>query len=207
MEQPPKPIPAADPSLPKNILEAIGAAIEAYALVEGEQVFLLKSMMRSDMQTATIIFFSIQNSRSRCEMIGALLGYMFRGRLDNYWNSCSKFLGNLAKFRNAIAHWHPYVEIYRQDGTDKAYIKYVLGHPIPGKTFKTLTDQNVPPFVEDCQYIIARLRDLNDEVLQRSRRRGLPERFQQPLARQNQALLRTYQKPKTPKARRKSSRA
>ena len=71
---------------------------------------------------------------------------------DKFWKSCSDFLNTLAKFRNAIAHWHPYVEIYEQEGTDRVYIKHVLNQPKLGKLYESLDDQSVLPFIEECHY-------------------------------------------------------
>jgi hypothetical protein len=144
-----EPIPVLGPSLPHQVHEAIGKAIEAYALVEGEQVFLIQSIIGSDYPTATIIAFSM-NANSRRKMIGELLGHTYEGALDKYWKSCSKFLNNLALFRHATAHWHPFVEIYEQEGTDKVYIKHVLNQPRLGKLYESLDDQSVLPFIEDC---------------------------------------------------------
>jgi hypothetical protein len=80
----PKPIPVLGPSLPQQVHEALGKAIEAYALVEGEQVFLVQSIIGSDYPTATIIGFSM-NANSRSKMIGELLEHAYKGGLDTYW--------------------------------------------------------------------------------------------------------------------------
>jgi hypothetical protein len=97
MNKSPEPIPVVGPSLPKQVHEAIGKAIEAYALIEGEQVFVLQNVIGSDYPTATIIAFSM-NANSRCQMIGELLGHTYNGVLDTYWKSCRKFLGKLAEY-------------------------------------------------------------------------------------------------------------
>jgi hypothetical protein len=187
MNKSPEPIPVLGPSLPKQVHEAIGKAIEAYALVEGEQVLVLQSVIGSDYPTATIIAFSM-NANSRCQMIGELLGRTYKGTLDTYWNSCRKFLGKLAQYRNAIAHWHPYVEIY-EDQSNKVYIKHVLNQPKLGKKiYESLDDQSVLPFIKDCHYIRSQLQDLNNEVL-RKPDAEFAERFGRPLARQNEALI------------------
>ena len=73
-----EPTPVLGPSLPQQVHEAMGKAIEAYALVEGEQVFLIQSIIGSDYSTATIIAFSM-NANSRCKMIGELLGHTYEG--------------------------------------------------------------------------------------------------------------------------------
>jgi hypothetical protein len=187
MNQSPEPIPVLGPSLPQQVHEAIGKAIEAYALVEGEQVLVLQSVIGSDYPTATIIAFSM-NANSRCQMIGELLGHTYKGALDTYWKSCRKFLGKLAAYRNAIAHWHPLVEIY-EDQSNRVYIKHVLNHPKSGKLYESLDDQSVLPFIEDCHYIRSQLQDLNNEVLRKPRNAEFDERFGRPLARQNEALI------------------
>jgi hypothetical protein len=73
------------------------------------------------------------------------------------------------QFRNAIAHWHPYVEIYEQNGADKLFFRHVLNHPVPGKAFRSLSADDVNPFVEDCVYIRNQLNDLNRDFLSKHR--------------------------------------
>src|SRR5262249_33174109 len=120
----------------------------------------------------------------------------YKGRFNRYWASCSKYLGKLATFRNAIAHWHPYTEIYANDAGDKLAFRQVLGHPVPGKLFQNLTENDFPAFIEDCGYIRDQLMDLSNYLVTAKRSAALPERFQRELDRQNAALLRQLQIPR-----------
>jgi hypothetical protein len=198
-------LPVAGLSLPPEVHAAIGSAIEAYALVEGELTFLVASVLKTDWPTAAIKIFSIRNAHVRCEMIGALFTDAYGDKLETFWKSCSEFLDKLAKFRNAIAHWHPYVDIYEEDGTNKVFIKHVLNHPMPGKFFQSLSVEHIKPFVDDCIYIRQQLDDLHRNFLQKRKGTAMPTRFQQPLSHKNTAVLRALQKPKVRTVSKKKS--
>ena len=106
----------------------IGESIEAYASVEARQAFLLKSILRIDYRKSCTIFFAVQNVRARGEMIQDLLDHGCDERLRNYWKSCNAFLLKLAQFRNALAHWQPYVNLY-EDGGGNRHHEPALGPP------------------------------------------------------------------------------
>jgi hypothetical protein len=91
---------------------AQGNAMQAYALVEGTQASIIEALLKVDFLRAHAILFAAQNARSRNELIETLLELEFAGTLRKFWASCSKYLLTLAQFRNALAHWHPYINIY-----------------------------------------------------------------------------------------------
>jgi hypothetical protein len=167
---------------------AIGQAIAAYANVEGQQAMLLQLILKVDMRKSHLIFFAVQNTRSRNELFQALLEEEVGVQVRAYWNSCVKYFEKLSRFRNAIAHWHPYVNVYlSKSDPEKTYYSHALGHPVPGRPFKTLTERDFPNFIEDCQYVREELSALSEFL--RKKPSIFPERFLKPIARQNRALL------------------
>ena len=119
--------------------QAIGEAMSAYAEVESHLANLLGTLLKTDHRRAYIIFFSAQNARARLEMIEHLLDIHLQPSLKRdfkkFWNSCTKYLLLLARFRNAIAHWHPHTNLYvkrNEDGKMETHYAAALGHPITG---------------------------------------------------------------------------
>src|SRR6266404_3104185 len=186
---------------PSSLHQAIGRGIDAYSRVEGEEASLLKAILRTDNKTAYLICFAIQNTRSRAELIESLLIYKFSNKFEIYWGSCSKFIADLARFRNAIAHWHPYLQVYSNANNEFRYVQSI-GPPVPSNV-RHIEDKDIPPFVDDCEAICAALRDLTKFI--DSRRRTLPRRFQKPIACQNQAILQPTPSAKAPQPRRPPS--
>ncbi len=114
---------------PSSFHQAVGRAIDAYCRVEAEEAFLIRAILKTDTRTAYFICFAIQNSSRRTELIENLLRYKFSNKFGTYWDSCSTFIGVLAQFRNAIAHWHPHLHIY-SSGTETRYVR-TLGPTLP----------------------------------------------------------------------------
>src|SRR4051812_5804860 len=108
---------------PISFHQAIGRAIDAYSKVEKEEAFLFKAILRTDVRVSYLICFSVQNIISRLELIDNLLTYKFSNKFQVHWDSCAKFIRTLAKFRNAIAHWHPHVQVYTYPASGE--IQYV----------------------------------------------------------------------------------
>jgi hypothetical protein len=196
---------------PSSFHQAVGRAIDAYSRVEAEEAFLIQAILRTDIKTAYLICFAVQNTRSRIELIENLLRYKFSNKFETYWDSCSKFIGILAKFRNAIAHWHPHLQIY----SNQQETRYVQSLRSPVRSgLQPIREGDIPPFVEDCDNISSAIRDLSKFIA--ARRRSLPRRFQQPITCQNQAGIqprriakapRPPRKPSTPKLSRAQKRA
>jgi hypothetical protein len=186
---------------PSSFHQAVGRAIDAYSRVEAEEAFLIQAILRTDIRTAYLICFAVQNTRSRIELIENLLRYKFANKFETYWNSCSKFIGILAKFRNAIAHWHPHLQVY-STGRETSYVQS-LKPPVPSG-LQPIRERDIPPFVEDCDKIASAIRDLSKFIA--ARRRTSPQRFQRPIACQNQAGLQPRRTAKPQQPRRKPSR-
>jgi hypothetical protein len=185
----------------QQIREQIGEAIEAYASVEAEQAMLLRKILAADYREAFIIFFAVQNVRARGEMIQDLLDLRFGGRLKSYWANCNKFLLALAKFRNAVAHWHPYTNLYENEDQTRHY-EPALGPPNPNNLLP-LEAKHFPAFIADCAYIIGHLQMLATRVGEGPE--SLPQKFQAPAIRRNLAVLPQREMPKAQKPRRPPS--
>jgi hypothetical protein len=164
----------------------IGESIEAYATVETKQAFLLATILNIDWRKACVVFFAVQNVRSRGEMVEELLGQGFDERLQKYWTSCNKFLQKLAQFRNALAHWQPYSNLYEGPNGER-HLEPALGPPTL-KNLKPLEAADLPAFVEDCEYIGGEIHKLDAMI--KSGPRAWAEKFQPPAIRQNRAVLR-----------------
>jgi hypothetical protein len=178
---------------PNSFHEAVGRGIDAYSGVEAAQAILLQSILGTDIRAAYLICFAVQNSRSRVLLIGELLTLNFGNEFEEYWGSCSTFLGTLAKFRNAIAHWHPHLHVY-SNGEKTRYVPSI-GPPVPNE-LPHIREGDIPPFVEDCYNISKAIQELSHVIL--TRPETLPEKFRQPIAYQNQAVLQPPPKPKEP---------
>jgi hypothetical protein len=170
----------------------IGESIEAYASVEARQAFLLATILNLDYRRAGTIFFAVRNVRARGEMIQELLDQGFDERIKKYWDSCNRFLQKLAKFRNALAHWQPYANLYEGLNGETHY-EPALGPPTQND-MKPLEASNFPAFVEDCDYIGGEIHKLDAMI--KSGPGAWPERFQPPTIRQNRASLRPRRTPK-----------
>jgi hypothetical protein len=115
---------------PSSLHQAVGRAINAYSRVESEEAFLLKAILKTDIRTAYLICFAVQNTASRIELIENLLRYKFADKFQAHWDSCAKFIRTLAKFRNAIAHWHPHIQVYANANDEYRYVQ-TLAPPVP----------------------------------------------------------------------------
>ena len=186
---------------PSSFHQAVGRAIDAYSRVEADEAFLLKAILKTDTRTAYLICFAVQNARSRVELLESLLRYKFADKFKIYWGSCSKFIGTLAKFRNAIAHWHPYMQVYSNANDEFRYVQSIAP-PVPNN-LRHIEEKDIPPFVNDCENMCATLRDLSKFIA--APRRSLPQRFQQPISYQNQADLQPSPIAKAPQPQRKPS--
>jgi hypothetical protein len=171
----------------ERLYRPIGESMQAYALVEAHQSTLFELLLKTDLRRANAIFFAIQNVRTRIELLETLLELEFGPSLQKYWASCSDFLLKLAQFRNAIAHWHPYVNIYAADGASDWKPVPALGDPVLGRNARSLEATDFPAFIRDCVRIREELSSLN--TLLRERPSQLPEKFQQTIVHRNEAVL------------------
>jgi hypothetical protein len=192
-----------DPPYTNQLHQTVGKAIASYARVERMLTLLLGALLNIDTNQAHVVFFAIQNTRSRNEMFEALLTMHFKGAVKKYWDSCGAYLLALATFRNAIAHWHPYENTHLADPAKR---EATLQHPVPESNYKSIGVDEIAPFLADCRYIQGELTMLV-EAVRKSAPSTLPEKFQQPIAHRNQALLQPRRKPKAQQPQRPPSRA
>jgi hypothetical protein len=68
----------------KEIHAAVGSAIDLYAHMEGSQSMLLETILAVPPHMASIVFFSVQNVRSRNEMIQSLLSARYDKNMINF---------------------------------------------------------------------------------------------------------------------------
>jgi hypothetical protein len=177
--------------------------MQAYAMVETLQASLLEAILKIDFRRAHAIFFAAQNVRARNELLQTLLELEFGSDLKTYWASCSKFLLTLAQFRNAIAHWHPFTNIYIKNDSDETKLAPALGHPVLDRNFRSIEEPDFPPFIRDCLHIREELSSLI--ALVRERPSSLPERFRQPIVHRNEAVLQPRRNPKAQQPQRPPS--
>ena len=183
----------------ESFLKLIGRAVQEYARVERIQSTLFKEILGVDgvdSIQASIVFFTVQNVRSRNELFGSLLTHRYGEKHDLYWNSCSKFLLILNVYRNAIVHWHPLT------------FGHGIKNPMPGRSGRSLAADDLPPFIFDCQCIYEELRRFVEFLTD-----GPPDddstssqRFLEPIPYRNRADLHPPQKPKAKKRQPRSSR-
>jgi hypothetical protein len=181
----------------ESFLKLIGHAVQEYARVERIQSTLFKEILGVDSIQASIIFFTVQNVRSRNELFGSLLTHRYGDTHDRYWDSCSKFLEKLSIFRNAIVHWHP-----RTAGPG-------IQNPMPGRSGRSLVASDLPPFIFDCQCIYEELRQFVEFLTERPADDDSTssQRFLEPIPYRNRADLQPPPKPKVRKHRPRSSQA
>jgi hypothetical protein len=189
----------------KEIHAAIGKALDAYASVEGAHVRVLESILKITPREAAIVLFSVQNARSRYEMIQELLKINHQEKYAKFWAGCQSFLLKLASYRNALVHWHHIMVVYMDKSGKFDGQSHELQDPWGGAYYDEIKASDVPAFDKDCRYIEQEIhalkRDLDGEPLERAS----PNRFLKPNLRQNLAVLPVRPKPKEPKAPRPPS--
>jgi hypothetical protein len=185
--------------------QAIGQAIESYVRVEQILALVLQAILKTDVLKAHAILFAVQNTRARNELFQSLLQMQFGAGIKSYWASCGKFLNTLSVFRNAVAHWHPYLNIYISKDKDAppARVTHALGHPAIRSALKSLEVSDFAPFQRDCRHISQELSALVELVNEPPA--ALPEKFRRPIAHQNLAVLRPRPTAKAPQPQRPPS--
>jgi hypothetical protein len=132
--------------------------------------------------------------RARGELFQDLLNIEFEGRLKKQWDDCNKFLLALAKFRNAIAHWHPYMNVYAsQDGSRLKYVP-AIGALALGE-LEPLEEKDIAPFIEDCYYIRQEIMGLRVIAIDR-RSSPIRDKYPELKFRPNLAVLQQRPRPK-----------
>lgn len=171
-----------------EFLRTVGEAVEAYARVEASLARLLSTILEIDAWEAEVVFYTIQNVKSRNEMFRNLMANKFNARYDAYWKSAANYLNILSAFRNALVHWHPQPNAV-VGGI--SYIESAIRNPMPGKTVK-LNRKSIAPFLDDCSYIRGEIDHLAGAI--RAAYSGKTdeaslEKFSQTLTRRNQSVL------------------
>jgi hypothetical protein len=189
---------------------AVGEAMEAYANYEATAASLIRVLLKTDYRQSMAIYFAVKSSRDRMELFENLimlrLSEKHRCKFEPFWNSVTAYLQVMTKFRNALAHWHPYVSIYEdvQSSDGKPYLyRPTLADPVSNPNSRSLHAEDIGPFIQDCKFaqgIFTLLFDYFDK-----KPRSLPERFQRPIERRNQASLRPPPNSKAPQPQRKPS--
>jgi len=188
-----------------RIHKAIGASVHEYSRVESAQVGILEAILTIKTVPASILFHSIQNVRTRNEMIQGLLRYSYGDKFKSFWAKCSAFLFKLSVYRNAIVHWHPHINIYVDEKHQAVRATNALGNPMYGKGGKSLEVTDFPPFDQDCRYIAEELYALARFLKQFKPDETLPDKYQRPIIRPNRADLQPPPKTKEPGPRRPPS--
>lgn len=137
--------------------KAIGKAIDAYSLVEGAQAVLLEHLLKISPLQSWVVSKAIQNTRARGAMFGELINIRCEGQLDKHWAKCQNFLFRLADFRNAIVHWHMGMMYVRHPNFSDS--RFALMAMPPNGTLP-ITELEIGPFIDDCEYIKAVLVEL-----------------------------------------------
>jgi hypothetical protein len=192
-----------------KLLGAIGSAVKAYTSVEAAQSALLAELLGLGRPEAGVVFFTIQNVRSRNEMYGALLELKYGKRFSVFWDSCSDYLNKLAVFRNALVHWHPMLVITVSPLGDPSEAEPGLRNPMPGRR-GSLKENDLEPFESDCIFIREALFAFRNHLSDIGALHGpstSPQKFLSPLSRRNRAVLQPRPMPKAPQAPPRSSRA
>jgi hypothetical protein len=148
----------------KEIHAAMGRAIDAYAHLEYSLTYLLQALLAVPPYEASIILFSVQNVRSRLDMIQTLLSTKHQDKYKKFWTKVSAFLLKLSVFRNAVVHWTPAVALYRSKDGKLAKHEHELMHPWNSPRYSTVTTTNIADFVRDCQYIEQEIHALNRDL-------------------------------------------
>jgi hypothetical protein len=180
---------------PNPLHQAVGAAIEAYTMVEGSLALLLGEVLNIHVVTAHAVLNAIRNVRATNTVFEVVLEERSKGKLNKYWDSCTTYLTKLAEFRNALAHWHPQVAVYVSKDESAMRHSRVLRHPSLRSNHQPLEATEFVPFLKDCQYIREEISQLS-ALLRAGLPENLPENFQHPITRQNEAVLRQRKQPK-----------
>lgn len=187
---------------------SVGAAMEAYASYEATAASLIRVLLKTDYRQSMAIYFAVKSSRDRLELFENLitirLSEKHRPMFLPFWNSFTAYLQVMTKFRNALAHWHPYVSIYEANEAAPHYqIRQSLANPTSSAEDKSLYAEDIAPFIKDCKFAQGIFTLLYAHFEKRPR--SLPEIFRKPITRQNLAVLQPPRISTAPQPQRKPS--
>jgi hypothetical protein len=89
-----------------ELMIARAASLQAYANVEQSLSILFATLLKTDFETAAIVFFRIVNTRSRMIILEDLIKKRYETTYNLFWNSVAKLTQSLDGTRNQIIHWH-----------------------------------------------------------------------------------------------------
>lgn len=176
--------------------------MEAYAGFEASSASLIQVLLKANYSQSMAIYFAVKSSRDRLDLYEKLILLRLSEKNGKkfmpFWNSFTAYLQVMTKFRNALAHWHPFVSLYEYseavEGEEKYRTRPSLADPIPKPDSPSIYEEDIGLFVSDCRYASGTLTLLYDYFEKKPR--SLPDKFQRPIDRQNQAVLRPPQRTK-----------
>ena len=131
-----------------------GEAIGAHTLIELHLCNLCQHLIQSDIEAAGIAFYSIQNARTRNNMVEKLLKLRYGNDHSHFWNSWKNECQQVDERRNSIVHWLMSTT-RRIEGARWQTPRTTLKHP----TYRTrgdwhpeseITEQGLRDFIEKC---------------------------------------------------------
>jgi len=186
-----------------------GQAIGAHTSVELNLCNLFQYLLRTDLETAGIVFYAIQNARIRNTTIEKLLKLRHGDDFSFFWNSWRKECKKIDDQRNSIAHWLLSTTKQIKDGVwqpPESALKHPTyrtkgdWHPVEKYTAQRLSD-----FADECYDLAFAIRlfhgYLADGDLQGREPEPLHDIFRQPIIYpipSDSPLSRIWQKPETP---------
>ena len=190
---------------------AVGHAMEVYANYEANSARLIEVLLSANYRQSMAIYFAVKSGRDRLELYENLILLRMSDQDSQkfmpFWTSFIAYLQTMTNFRNALAHWHPYVSLYENPDADEGDSKYrtrpSLAHPTPNPNSVSIYEEDIAPFVNDCRYASGILTLLYDYFEQKPQL--LPDRFQRPIDRRNQAALRPPKNSSAPQSQRPPS--
>jgi hypothetical protein len=93
-----------------------GMAIQSYANLEQSLCAIFATTLGTKIERAAIVFFKINNARSRNDMLEKLLKRHAGDAYSCFWNSVTSHLRCLDQKRNEIVHWHEAMDFTSEDG-------------------------------------------------------------------------------------------
>jgi hypothetical protein len=140
----------------QDLALARAVALDAYAAVEASLCALFARLLGTDEGSAGIVFYRINNARSRNGMIEKLLKRRKGADHNLWWNSMVAIMRIADERRNEIVHWHGVAHIFQNETTSE----FVVTHRLEPPNYLVRTDQTpslgpeeMAEFVIRCDFI------------------------------------------------------
>lgn len=139
-----------------------GAAINAYANVEGSLSMLLSGLIGAEPDVGAIIFYKITNTSSRNQIIDELLTKRFADRFEHYWYGIPKTphkkgLSNLVKEldteRNKIVHWHTVTHVEMGTQPHRHTISLTKPNFFQHSAENTMGNSDLSAFIKKADFV------------------------------------------------------